>query len=120
MTENQQRIWHTVARIPSGFVATYGQVAEFAGLPGRARLVGHVLSRLPADTRLSWHRVINSRRRLSFPAGSSRYRLQRRRLEAEGVSFENDRIPQRYLWRIQEPAPQEFAKGKIRYRRASG
>ncbi len=100
MTDNQQRIWHIVARIPSGSVTTYGQVAEFAGLPGRARLVGHVLSRLPADTRLPWHRVINSRGRISFPAGSGRRRLQRRRLEAEGVSFEDDRIPRRHLWRV--------------------
>ena len=67
MTENQERIWHIVARIPSGRVATYGQVAELAGLPGRARLVGHTLSRLPADTGLPWHRVVNSQGRLSFP-----------------------------------------------------
>ena len=32
-----------VRRIPLGWVATYGQIAAMAGLPRRARLVGHVL-----------------------------------------------------------------------------
>ena len=88
MTENQERIWHIVARIPSGRVATYGQVAELAGLPGRARLVGHTLSRLPADTGLPWHRVVNSQGRLSFPPGSPGHARQRERLEAEGVALQ--------------------------------
>ena len=101
MTENQERIWHIVARIPSGRVATYGQVAELAGLPGRARLVGHTLSRLPADTRLPWHRVVNSQGRLSFPLGSKRHARQRERLEAEGVCFVNGRFSlKQFQWRM--------------------
>lgn len=101
MSVNQEKIWHIVAQIPRGKVATYGQVAEFAGLPGRARLVGFTLSNLPAGTRLPWHRVINSRGRLSFSPGSSRYALQQRRLEAEGVRFEHERLSlARYRWRI--------------------
>ena len=35
-----QRILEVVMRIPRGRVATYGQVARLAGLPGQARLVG--------------------------------------------------------------------------------
>ncbi|MXY90195.1 MAG: MGMT family protein [Gammaproteobacteria bacterium] len=101
MSVNQEKIWHIVARIPRGKVATYGQVAELAGLPGRARLVGHTLSQLPAGTRLPWHRVVNSRGRLSFKPGSSRYALQQRRLEAEGVCFDDRRFSlRRYQWRI--------------------
>ena len=101
MTENQQRIWHIVARIPSGRLATYGQVAELAGLPGRGRLVGHTLSQLPADTRLPWHRVVNSRGCLSFPSGGDRYALQRKKLEDEGIRFENERLSlRRFQWRI--------------------
>ncbi len=101
MTENQERIWHIVARIPSGKVATYGQIAEYAGLPGHARLVGHTLSRLPPDSALPWHRVVNSQGRLSFPAGGEKHARQRERLEAEGVVFSGDRFPLRlHRWRV--------------------
>ncbi|MCY4270726.1 MAG: MGMT family protein [Gammaproteobacteria bacterium] len=101
MTDNQERIWHIVARIPSGKVATYGQVAEYAGLPGRARLVGHTLARLPADSALPWHRVVNSQGRLSFPAGGEKHARQRNRLEAEGIPFQDGRIPlRRCRWRL--------------------
>jgi methylated-DNA-protein-cysteine methyltransferase-like protein len=34
-------IYAVVARIPHGRVATYGQVAQLAGIPGKARLVGY-------------------------------------------------------------------------------
>ena len=101
MSVDQEKIWHIVAQIPRGKVASYGQVAELAGLPGRARLVGRTLSNLPAGTRLPWHRVINARGRLSFPFGSDAYALQRRRLEAEGVRFENERISLRkFQWDV--------------------
>jgi 6-O-methylguanine DNA methyltransferase, DNA binding domain len=39
-------ICSVIRRIPKGWVATYGQVAAMAGLPRRARLVGHVLRHL--------------------------------------------------------------------------
>ena len=101
MSVDQEKIWHIVAQIPRGNVATYGQVAELAGLPGRARLVGRTLSNLPAGTRLPWHRVVNARGRLSFSVGSSQHARQRRRLEAEGVRFENERISLReFQWDI--------------------
>ncbi len=101
MSGDQEKIWHIVSRIPSGRVATYGQIAELAGLPGRARLVGYSLSNLPAGSKLPWHRVVNSRGRLSLPPGSGSYALQRRRLEAEGVCFENGRCSlHRYRWRV--------------------
>lgn len=42
-----QRVWHIVASIPEGYVATYGDVARLAGSPRAARQVGGVLKRLP-------------------------------------------------------------------------
>jgi methylated-DNA-protein-cysteine methyltransferase-like protein len=38
-----QKRWQTVQLIPEGKVACYGQIADLAGLPGRARLVGKAL-----------------------------------------------------------------------------
>jgi methylated-DNA-protein-cysteine methyltransferase-like protein len=81
------RIWQVVALIPSGKVATYGDVARQAGMPGAARRVGMALRRLPAGTRIPWHRVINAQGRISFPDGSASRYTQRERLEAEGISF---------------------------------
>ena len=92
------RVWQVVATIPEGFVATYGQVAQLAGLPRGARRVGRILGSLPAGTRLPWHRVINASGRSSLPGAAGEE--QRRRLAAEGVRFVNGRTSlSRYRWR---------------------
>lgn len=94
-----ERIWQVVARIPCGRVCSYGQVAELAGLVRRARLVGRILSRLPEGSRLPWHRVVNARGELSLPAESEGARLQRSRLESEGICFLRGRISlAHYRW----------------------
>lgn len=74
VSENQKRIWSVVQLIPEGKVATYGQVADLAGLPGRARLVGKSLQQVPENgfdgQPVPWHRVINSQGKISLPVGS--------------------------------------------------
>lgn len=97
----RQRILATVDSIPRGSVATYGQVAAEAGLAGRARLVGRVLSELPAGSKLPWHRVLGAGGRISLGGAASRE--QRRRLEREGVRFRGAlRIDlQNHAWRPQ-------------------
>jgi methylated-DNA-protein-cysteine methyltransferase-like protein len=94
------RIWQVVASIPEGRVATYGDVAEKAGLSRAARRVGRALRSLPPETRIPWHRVINAQGRISLPRDSFSYRTQRDRLEAEGVLFgSGGRIDlQRFGW----------------------
>jgi len=94
------RIYAVVDRIPPGRVATYGQVAEVAGLPGQARQVGWALHALRSSTRVPWQRVVNVRGRLSVRA-SGHEREQRRLLEREGVRFDaNGRIDlERDGWR---------------------
>ena len=81
------RIWQVVAEIPKGKVMTYGAVAQKAGMHGAARRVGHALRALPSNTRIPWHRVVNAQGRISLPAGSAPYIIQRDRLEHEGVPF---------------------------------
>lgn len=88
-----------VKRIPRGKVCTYGNVAEVAGLPRRARLVGTILRQTPASRGLPWYRVINAGGRISFPVGSDAYARQRQKLEAEGVVFVGGRVDlRRYGW----------------------
>ncbi|MDM7914008.1 MAG: MGMT family protein, partial [Candidatus Eisenbacteria bacterium] len=92
------------ARIPRGRVATYGLLAELAGLPRQPRLAGYAMRHVPDGSGVPWHRVINargeiSRRASAFPGeGES---LQRILLEREGIRFDaSGRCDlARYLWR---------------------
>lgn len=97
--ERFEAIWTAVAAIPFGKVATYGQIAEHAGLPRRARLVGQALRQLPSDADIPWYRVINARGEISFPSGSDAYRRQMTLLLAEKVEFKGSRIDlSRFQW----------------------
>lgn len=82
-----QRIYDAVRRIPIGRVATYGQVASSAGLPGQARLVGYALHNLPDDSDVPWHRVVNARGGISLNREYGAGGLQRSLLETEGIDF---------------------------------
>jgi len=94
-----QRILGAVKKIPKGRVSTYGSIAEVAGLPRRARLVGTVLKQTPASTRVPWFRVINAGGRISFPVGSDAHERQRSHLEREGISLVRGRVNlKRYGW----------------------
>jgi len=101
MTNNYLQIYKIVRRIPRGRVATYGQVAELAGLEGHARQVGYALHAVPSSMRLPWHRVINARGEVSPRSGGDSHELQRHLLEAEGITFDpRGRVDMdRYLWR---------------------
>jgi len=89
---SHHRIYLVVARIPRGRVATYGQVARLAGLPGQARLVGYALHATPAGTFIPWQRVVNAQGAIStIPKHGPRQRLL---LEREGVRFNaRGRVP---------------------------
>jgi methylated-DNA-protein-cysteine methyltransferase related protein len=94
-------IYAVVSRIPRGRVATYGQVAILAGLPGRARLVGYALHALRDGSRLPWHRVVNARGEISPRSDGGMDVVQRLKLERERVRFDGRaRIPLgRFRWR---------------------
>lgn len=96
----------TIAKIPPGRIASYGQVAWIAGLPGRARLVGRVLGSGAATDATPWHRVINAKGEISLPKFSPAHREQKRRLRAEGIVFEGGRVSfRRYGWRAGDASP---------------
>jgi methylated-DNA-protein-cysteine methyltransferase related protein len=83
-------IYAVVRRIPRGRVATYGQVAELAGIPGGARVVGAAMRGSGSAPRLPWQRVVGKRGpatgRIAIldPIGGA---VQRQLLEAEGVEI---------------------------------
>ena len=97
----KERIWQVVSRIPRGKVATYGQVASLADLPGYSRYVGYTMKILPSGSKLPWFRVVNTKGELSFPKHSAQYRTQQEKLEAEGVVFSGGKFClQAYQWMI--------------------
>jgi methylated-DNA-protein-cysteine methyltransferase-like protein len=88
------RIYAIVRRIPRGKVASYGQVARLAGLPGHARQVGYAMHALPAGTRVPWQRVVNAQGKLSRRRVPGAELTQRMLLEQEGIRFgAGGRIP---------------------------
>ena len=88
-----ERVWSLVEQIPTGRVATYGQVAALLGIPRGARAVGWALRALPMSRQktVPWHRVVGAGGRISPRAGSGP-RVQRRRLRTEGVRFTRGRV----------------------------
>ena len=94
-----RRMHDVVLRIPRGRVATYGQVARIARLPGHARLVGYALHSTPAGKNLPWQRVVNAQGAISLRGENAE--RQRRLLEREGIRFDSrGRIPlASFQWR---------------------
>lgn len=82
-----QRIYAVVRRIPRGKVATYGQVARLARLPGRARQVGYAMHALPQGSTVPWQRVVNAQGKVSRRRVPGAELTQRMLLLREGVRF---------------------------------
>jgi methylated-DNA-protein-cysteine methyltransferase-like protein len=88
LRELYRRIYVVIRKIPRGSVATYGQVAELAGLPGGARIAAAALKTSKPADKLPWQRVIGKasklRGRIAIhdPVGAA---IQRNLLEKEGV-----------------------------------
>lgn len=80
------RIYETVRGIPSGRVATYGQIGRIVGCS--PRVVGYAMAASPPGTEIPWHRVINSKGEISARKQGGGDTSQRRRLEDEGMRFD--------------------------------
>lgn len=89
LDEFRDRVYWLTDQIPAGRVATYGQIALYAGSPKAARATGNVLKGSTGrGVEIPWHRVINSKGGISYKSDVERARIQRQRLEAEGVVFD--------------------------------
>ncbi|MGH8165980.1 MAG: MGMT family protein [Woeseiaceae bacterium] len=99
LQKRMQRIWTTVCDIPAGKVASYGQIAEIAGVPRGARQVGYALKHVPDDLEIPWHRVIRSSGRLAFDDNTRAFKRQVKRLSMEDVPVLKGRVNMRkYRW----------------------
>lgn len=90
------RIYEMVRAVPSGRVATYGDIARQAGLRGGARTVGWALAGV-SDDRIPWWRVVRGDGTIAPRPAAAR---QRRRLQREGIRFVGGRVDlRRFGWR---------------------
>lgn len=97
--KRNQRIWATICDIPRGSVASYGQIAEIAGIPRGARQVGYALRHLPPGHNVPWHRVMRASGRIAFSADSEAFSEQVSRLLLEDVPVANGRVDmRRFRW----------------------
>jgi len=93
------RIWDTIRDIPRGSVASYGQIAEIAGIPRGARQVGAALRSLPDDHDVPWHRVIQASGRIAFAKDTPQFEKQLKRLMTEDIAVIAGRVDmQKYRW----------------------
>lgn len=84
--ERRDRITAVIAALGEGEVVSYGDIADVAGFPGRARLVGQLL----ADSQLGlpWWRVVTAAGRLVPGLEHKQGAL----LVAEGVCLRGTRV----------------------------
>lgn len=93
------RIYQAVMQIPYGKVATYGQIAEFAGNRRMARAVGNALHHNPSPDTIPCYRVVNAKGELAGHFAFGGVQGQAARLRAEGVEVEEGRVNlQTYGW----------------------
>ncbi len=85
LTAFEQAVADVLLGLGPGDVSTYGEIAEEAGYPGRARAVGRFLKHHEG---YPWWRVVNASGRL-VPGNEVR---QAALLRAEGVRVERGRV----------------------------
>ena len=90
----EEEILAVIEALLPGEVVSYGDVAEVAGLPGRARFVGRLLAL--SDRDLPWWRVVTSDGRL-VPGAEDE---QSNRLRAERVLVAGNRVREAPLGRF--------------------
>lgn len=84
--DRQRRILDVLRALGEGEVTTYGDVAEVAGHPKQARLVGRILA--TTDVEVPWWRVVNAAGRLVSGHPDEQANL----LRAEGVVVVDQRV----------------------------
>ena len=93
-----KRVIEIIQKIPAGKIATYGQIATLAGNNKAARQISRILHSSSDKYDLPWHRVINSKGKISMKSGDG-LEMQKAMLESEGIQVINGRIYlKKYQW----------------------
>lgn len=95
-----EKIYAQVKRIPRGRVATYGQIALYAGNPRWARVVGYALHVNPDPDEIPCFRVVNRSGRVSNAFAFGGENMQIMLLRTDGIEVSDDGYVEldKYLW----------------------
>ena len=85
-------VYEAVRMIPTGKVATYGQIASMVGSPGASQSVGNALHANPNPATIPCHRVVDANGRLAKGFAFGGLEGQRKRLEDEGVTVIDGKV----------------------------
>jgi methylated-DNA-protein-cysteine methyltransferase-like protein len=100
------KIYALVRQIPSGKVASYGQISKIVG-GCSARMVGYAMSALKSTKEMEdvpWQRVINSQGKCSSFGDGIGETIQHKLLVEEGVEFdEQGRVFRHDQWWVERP-----------------
>lgn len=84
-------LWDIVSRIPQGKCSAYGVLGQTLDRPVSGKLVGMWMAQCPEG--LPWWRVVSKDGRLPIHRRDPRFaKMQREKLEQEGVPFVEDRV----------------------------
>jgi len=94
MDDPFERFCLVLSKVPEGKVCSYGYLAVLAELSG-PRHSCQLLRRLPQDSSLPWHRIVNAQGKVADFGGADK---QRQILASEGIIFTaSGRIPKHYF-----------------------
>jgi methylated-DNA-protein-cysteine methyltransferase related protein len=90
-------LWAVVRSIPSGCVASYGDVGRALPRPVSGVLVGKWMASCPPD--VPWWRVVGRQGDLLTARRDSHLaKRQKEVLVKEGVAFDDDRVASSFFW----------------------
>lgn len=99
---NAELVYRITSYIPSGKVATYGQLADYANIKN-PRHIGQILHKNPRPGVIPCHRVVNAKGKLAQNFGFGGALIQEKILNQENLSLQNGRLDlSRHLW---QPTP---------------
>ena len=114
MKSFNDQVYDIVAKIPSGRVATFGQIAKIIGRPKMARFVGYA-SNNKSSWHLPWHRVVfKDGTMIGEPFRSQQYKA----LKEEGVKFHKDKrvIMEQFQWQPEsENVPDDIRDWPLKF-----
>ena len=96
----EQETFDFLTLIPKGKVVTYGQIAEYLGNKGLARVVGNILHNNPSEELFSCYKVVNSQGKLAPNFVFGGVDEQKKRLEKDGIKVIKNKVDLKiYQWK---------------------
>lgn len=96
----EQETYEFLTLIPKGKVVTYGQIAEYLGNKGLARVVGNILHNNPSEELFPCYKVVNSQGKLASSFVFGGIDEQKSRLEKDGIKVVNNKVDLKiYQWK---------------------